>query len=100
MGFNITPDNEPCKSSYKTLKNIKLNTKVAMWHIPYNPKYSLFDTDNSHWFEAENKYSENEITSAEKNYTLVFQDTKFQHKSLLLKIIQLKSYQYILTVIE
>ena len=66
MGFNISPDNELCKSSYKSIKNVQINTKVAMWQIPYNSKYSLFDTDNSHWLEAGNAYAENELEETEK----------------------------------
>lgn len=42
------------------------NYRVAMWQIPYDSRYSDYDTDNSKWFEATNEVYENEIENVEK----------------------------------
>jgi hypothetical protein len=34
--------------------------------VPYNPKLSLYDTDNNKWYESTNEYGNNEIEKAEK----------------------------------
>ena len=58
------------------------NTRVAMWHLPYDERYSNYDTDGSFWFESNNKYGENEIENAEKNLHISLNKYKVYTKTM------------------
>ncbi len=71
-------------SNYITKKNIYNRqplgqieyTRVPLWQLPNDKRYSRFDTDNSKWFESSNKYQTDEILEAETALNMNFSDYK------------------------
>ena len=52
---------------HKKPDNETYNCRVALWHIPYDKRFSCFDTDQSSWFEAVNKNDADEIERVENS---------------------------------
>ena len=91
----IKPDSDIInyKSSYRETKDKTYNCKIALWQIPYDKRFSKYDTDKSKWFESINKEADNEIESVEqdlqinlnkyKTYvkTIQYTDNTFEEKS-------------------
>ena len=70
------------KSSYKVVTDESSTTRVALWQIPYDKRYSSYDIDESHWFESVNQYSKNEIEKVEKDLQISLRKFKVQTKTL------------------
>jgi len=77
MGIEISLDK---KSNYKLPERqtafVSYNTKVAIWHLPYDKRYSSYDRDDSKWFETINEFGKNEVESAEKGLNTSFNKFK------------------------
>ena len=67
---------------HKKPDNEMYNCRVALWHIPYDKRYSAYDIDNSKWFEAINKNEINEIELAEKKLNISLTRYKVYSKTL------------------
>lgn len=55
---------------HKKLDNETYNSRVALWQIPYDKRFSSYDTDKSSWLESVNKNFDNEIERVEKNLNI------------------------------
>ena len=51
--------------SRKQLQDETYNCRVALWHLPYDSRFSKYDTDGSKWFESINQNLDNEIENVE-----------------------------------
>ena len=84
MGININPnDKRNYTFSDRTVIDKSYNTKVALWHLPYNANYLKYDTDGSKWFEAINKNYDNEIENAEENLKISLNRYKVHTKTTI-----------------
>ena len=73
--FGYTP-------SYKKTLSELYSTKVAIWQLPiYNASYRKYDTDDSKWFESENKNGQNEIDDIEQNLKINLSKYKIHSKT-------------------
>jgi len=68
--------------SRKKIKDETYNCRVAMWQLPYDKRYTKYDTDNSYWFETINRNYNNEIETAEKELKMSFSKYKVYTQTL------------------
>ena len=57
------------------------NTRVALWHLPYNKNYLEYDNDDSRWFESSNKYGDDELEQAKLKFNINFDNYKISTKT-------------------
>ena len=62
--------------NHKKLKDETYNCRVALWQLPYDKRYTRYDSDKSHWFETINQNYDNEIEKAEKALNVSFSKFK------------------------
>lgn len=55
---------------HKKLDSETYNCRVALWQVPYDKRFSSYDTDRSSWFESVNKNFVNEIERVEKKLNI------------------------------
>ena len=69
---NIISEHNALKNvnKHKQLKAESYNCRIALWQIPYDNRYSRYDTDNSKWFESVNKNYDDEIENVEKKLNI------------------------------
>ena len=65
---------------HKKLKSETYNSRVALWQIPYDSRYSSYDTDKSSWFESVNKNFDNEIERVERKLNITLTRYKVHSK--------------------
>lgn len=78
------------KSTYKRAINTSYNCRIALWHLPYDKRFSKFDTDDSKWLEYNNLNNENEIENLENTlhtrlnkYKTFTESTEYEDNTLI-----------------
>lgn len=82
MGFEISDKKTLSPNTHKTLKKETNVTKVALWQLPYDSRYADYDTDNTSWFESQNKLHNNEIKKAERALKISLKEYEVRTRKL------------------